>query len=448
MCLGPVGLTRLLRNSVLVGTLAACTPDNDACETAACITDRLVQAAPGEVDAIVDAIPDVLTRVEALGAALTKRPELSERLCRHLPHGISKHRCDVAADRRHLWVPLDSTPDPVVRAGSGPARSGWTNASVPESSWAQEYRPATECRGEIDSASCVWSRAVQAATEGEADAAARWCSGLPRGSVWRADCFFQAAELLVERSGRSQLDAALDFCGGAGSFRGRCAASVMATLAATAPPSTVGDVVRWAPQLMTMHAMRDWFDDPVMRRRTEDRYTAMMVFAAVGKATEASGDALDGLPSQAAVHIRAALSHRLITQQTEATTLEEAMSMVAAALERRVASDRYADVQAPVVADLWPKDREGESHLAAVSYLGHSRRTVANDPETDTAICVLEAAARAHPAWEAVLEEAKEHPDERVRWTAVRLVEQLEARRLGTEAAQWAPEHAVQTRDL
>ena len=59
-----------------------------------------------------------------------------------------------------------------------------------------------------------------------------------------------------------------------------------------------------------------------------------------------------------------------------------------------------------------------------------------------------EAAARAGPSWETVLEEARGHPDERVRWTAVRLVEQLEAHRLGTEAAQWSPTPAAQTHDL
>ena len=448
MCLGPVGLTRLLRNSVLIGTIVACTASEDVCSTAACVTDRILNAAPDDVDAVVEAVPDALTRMEALGAAVTKRPELTKRLCRHFPHGVSKHRCDAAAGRPHLWAAPEADGTPVVRAGSGPARSGWTNASVPESAWAAEYRPAAGCRGELDATACVWGHAVQAATEGDADGAARWCSGMPRGSVWRADCFFQAAELLVERSGRAHLDAALEFCGGAESFRGRCAASVMATLAATAPPSTVGDAVRWAPQLMTMHAMRDWFDDPVMRRRTEDRYTAMMVFSAAGKATEASGDAFDALPSRAAVHIRAALSHRLITRRADAMPLEDAVSMVTASLERRVGSDRYADVQSPVITDLWPKDRDGESHLAAVSYLGHSRRTVANDPETDTAICVLEAAARANPSWDTVLEQAKSHADERVRWTAARLVEQLEAHRLGTEAAQWSPEPAVQTQDL
>jgi hypothetical protein len=87
------------------------------------------------------------------------------------------------------------------------------------------------------------------------------------------------------------------------------------------------------------------------------------------------------------------------------------------------------------VSDLWSQDRAGESHFAAVSYLGQSRRTVAADPQTDIRICVLEAAARVSPPWSAVLEEGQSDPDERVRWTAVRLVEQLEARRLGANSA-------------
>jgi len=219
--------------------------------------------------------------------------------------------------------------------------------------------------------------------------------------------------------------------------------------AAKAPSSEVGDVVEWAPQFMTLRSVRDLFGDPVVRARIEDRYVALMTHASVVYAEELSGDLLDALPPGASPHVRAAISHRLITERSEAVSLNDAVAMVQAALEHRVAVPT-AGLEAPrtEVLDLWPYDREGESHLAAVSYLGHSRRTVANDPERDTAICVLEAAARATPPWQTVLEEAKNHADERVRWTAVRLVEQLEARRLGTETAQWSPEPVEPKPDL
>jgi hypothetical protein len=211
--------------------------------------------------------------------------------------------------------------------------------------------------------------------------------------------------------------------------------------ASKAPASDVGDVVEWAPQFMTLRAVRDLFDDPIVRDRLEDRYLALMTHASVLHAGEVSGDLMGALPPRAAPHVRAAISHRLITEKSEAVSLQEAVVMVQTAMAHRVETPIEVVERARAeVIDLWPHDREGESHLAAVSYLGHSRRTVANDPERDSAICVLEAAARAKPPWQTVLEEAKNHADERVRWTAVRLVEQLEARRLGTESAQWVPE--------
>jgi len=82
-------------------------------------------------------------------------------------------------------------------------------------------------------------------------------------------------------------------------------------------------------------------------------------------------------------------------------------------------------VHLPPVADHWSTDREGEAHLSAASYFGDSRRTVAMDPETDAGICVLEAFARMTPPWIEEIEKASSMSDERLKWTAARLIEQL-----------------------
>ena len=79
------------------------------------------------------------------------------------------------------------------------------------------------------------------------------------------------------------------------------------------------------------------------------------------------------------------------------------------------------------IPDFWPVDRDGEAHFSAISYLGQSRRTLARDPITDIGLCVLEAAARRSPPALDLLRHGASLRDERIRWTAVRLLEQLKA---------------------
>lgn len=452
MCLGRVELTQLLRNSLLFIGLAGCESSNEPCQDTRCFADAAVLAVDEGNDELLDvvgSIPDALTRIAVMSSVITARPQTASQLCDRFPHGISKSRCAAAADRTHLWRVEDEPKGPMVRAGSGPALSAWSNQDFPIIEWTNPVALNGSCSGELDEMACVWANAVHSAREGDASRAAQWCKGMASNSAWRDDCYFQTAEVIVERWGRTHAADAFSLCGASNEYRGQCALELLERFAGKAPSSEVGDVVEWAPQFMTLRAVRDLFDDPVVRARIEDRYVALMTHASVLDAEELSGDFLDALPPDASPHVRAAISYRLITERSEALSLEDAVAMVQGTLEHRVEVPTDG-LERPrnAVVDLWPYDREGESHLAAVSYLGHSRRTVANDPERDTEICVLEAAARAKPPWQTVLEEAKNHADERVRWTAVRLVEQLEARRLGTETAQWVPEPGEPKPDL
>ena len=55
-------------------------------------------------------------------------------------------------------------------------------------------------------------------------------------------------------------------------------------------------------------------------------------------------------------------------------------------------------------------------------YQGPAYRVVAEDPQIDMTLCVLEAAARLETVASALLEEGTTHSDPRVRWTAEHLV--------------------------
>ena len=64
-----------------------------------------------------------------------------------------------------------------------------------------------------------------------------------------------------------------------------------------------------------------------------------------------------------------------------------------------------------------------DAPVPSVSYLGLSRRAVADEVAADLAICMLEAAAM-HPARPpGLLEEGAQHPHSLVRLTAERLID-------------------------
>jgi hypothetical protein len=443
-----VELTRLLRNSVFAAAFAVsvvgCQDAADECASLDCAEASIVASLDQDDAATltaVERIDDALVRIGAMSAAIGERPSKAERLCERFPHGIGKSRCESIAKRPHLWAVAKEASGPTVRAGRGPARSGWANEDVPVSDWKRIKGETKSCSGDVDPAACAWGNARRQARAGDGASAARWCAVMPGQARMKNDCFVQSAEWLTSRWGRARLESAFELCGAAGEFRGMCGERVVASLAAKAPSSAEGGAVAWAPHLMRLRALRSVFDEASAQRRVEDRFWALSAWAAVTKAPGLSGDAMDAWPPNVAAHLRAAITHRLITSRSEAMSLEDAVRLVETVLARRMDSppEERGEQPAGLVKDLWPHDRDGESHLAAVSYLGHSRRTVAKDPIADAAICVLEAAARAEPPWQTVLEEAKSHSDERVRWTAVRLVEQLAAQRLGTEAAQWTP---------
>ena len=132
-------------------------------------------------------------------------------------------------------------------------------------------------------------------------------------------------------------------------------------------------------------------DDPRLREEVLDRFWSSVALHSVYAARGLSGDALDALPLAARGHLRAALALRVVTSAEDDLSITDAQRLVSTVLDRRIDGDGVAvsGLPLPEVIDLWPFDGHGESHIAAASYLGRSRRTVANDPETDLTPSVL-----------------------------------------------------------
>ena len=152
--------------------------------------------------------------------------------------------------------------------------------------------------------------------------------------------------------------------------------------------------------------------------------------ASVAQSHGLSGDALEHIPPSAKPHLYASLAWEAVSRWEGVldfdTLRAQVIDSLSVRLQRATVPAQHTE-QVPF-ADLWPVDRDGEAHLSSISYFGDSRRTFARDVETDVTLSVLEAVARLDPPATHILERARNLPDERVKWTAARLLEQLEVR--------------------
>lgn len=376
---------------------------------------------------------DAVGRIEVVSKLVDADPEGAAPYCSLLPHSISRARCEVAGASEHLWAPPKDL-EAVTRAGRGLGRSELTASAVPMSDWAQVKMPPPS--GVADPQAQAWSQARVMAETGTIEDVAQACAQLRGGERWRHDCFMQAAQLRLKRLGRAGVGESFALCGAAGVFRGACVTRLIDGLAAASPPADVGDPLTWAPVLMRAHDLRALSDDAELHGELLDRFWSRVALHSVYAARGMSGDAMDVIPRAAHPHLRAALAHRVVGSADQELSGRDAGRLIETVLDRRIGGDggEVSGLALPEVTDLWPSDGHGESHIAAVSYMGVSRRTVANDPETDLVLSVLEAAARSAPPKMALIRSAEQHADQRVRWTAARLIEQLGARALAVES--------------
>jgi len=394
---------------------------------------------PAQVLDHLAALSDDLERIRVISALVDAHPEDAQTYCSLLPHGISRRRCEEIDGRDHLWVPMPDGTGGESRAGKGPVRSRWIAGDIETSDLIHTRGQSRDFASEVDPHAMAWGRANMAAELGELEQVAKSCAAIQSGSRWRYDCFYSGAVSYVKAWDRAKLSDAVALCGAAGGFRALCLEDAIEILARRSPPSDIGDPLEWAPVLMRAHDLRDALRGQPVAWDAQDRFWAVVAFHSVSKAQAMSGDALETLPPAAVPHLRAAIAAKVLGTMDEEVGLDEAVGLVTAVLERRAASSTgsVSVLVREEIQDLWRVDRDGESHLAAISYLGGSRRTVAADPETDTRLVVLEAGARKRPVWQGMLADGARDRDQRVRWTAVRLAEQLGAAELGTaEASQ------------
>ena len=436
VCSGLVEWTLPQPSSLVLFGLIGCsaTPDPWDCFDPECRSEALLsewRERPGDAVESISQLPDDVEKIKAIAMLIDHHPGETGALCELLPHGMSKERCVYVNSHPTAWLESGSVGVKKGRAGTGPARSRWSAADFESSDMIAVRSVLGVCQDEIDPHACAWSWAQSHASEGDAELSASMCAAVrsPASATnrWRHFCFLSAAEEHIEHWERARYVDSIRLCGASGALRAICNDGLIEALAVRVPASDVGDERAWMDHLLRARAVAAaWEGDP-MRSEIMDRFWAVSMRASVAKSKGLSGDALDYVPRSSVPHVHASLAWEAVSRWDGPLEYEIVQRRVVDALSLRLnrveGTDEIADHEA--VADLWPVDRDGEAHLSAVSYFGDSRRTVARDIETDVGLCVLEAAARlSSPALE-LLEQARSHPDERLKWTAARLLEQL-----------------------
>ncbi len=362
----------------------------------------------------------------ALVAALTEaHPGETRVLCAALS-GKAKERCETLNSRPHLHV----------TTGEGwrlPFTKVVEEAAI-ASPWPSTHTTSTDCDGAPAENAC-WTAAAQAAAQhGQAAAAAATCQRIEE-EKWRDECYFQSAEAAIRRQADHSLPVervpdAARLCLGSGAYQARCLIHLSHRIGALAPASDTPAEGAWRALLQASAAAQQALapHSEAVSRRLADRTWAVALRNAYSRAQAVTGTPLAILPAAAAPHVRAAAPRALIEESTarrpSLTTLSAAL--LAALHLQGDADGATAPAADQKIRDLWQEQRPSEQDLPWIHYLGDPRRTISDDPDSDAIICLLEASARARPPLLRPLRDGLSHDDERVRWTAVRLLQALD----------------------
>lgn len=399
------------------------------CRDAGCEIDRAEEAWPTDPEGVAAAIaahPVVEARIALVGALIANHPGETGALCPVLPPGDAQNRCAQMNERPHLWQETRQAAPTGARPGGGPSSNEVAPVSPIRTPLAEVPPAEHACADAPDRSACLTAAAQAAAAQLQGRAAAGQCQNIPAGR-WRGECFFQAAEAALRSRGPHGYGDAVELCAAAVPFAQNCHSHALMLLADLAPAADHVDPRVWEPIVLGARSIATaWsWRDPYMAEIAADRLWSEATGRAYAGAHTVTGDPLDALPEAAHRHVRAAAVRALVSQQGAAShDLAGWVAHAAEALaQRSTHRPQRGDTPFRSAPELWPTDLDGEDGIPATAYLGTARRTYADDPAVDLAICVLEAAARTPPVHAPLLEEGRSHPDERVRWTARRLAE-------------------------
>lgn len=408
------------------------------CATAQCRQDRVIaawQTDRQQVQGLLDGLPDTVERVAAVSKLVDLYPAEVGPLCDGLPEGPSKDRCRRASTRSHLHVDKPMALFPSPSSETQPSyfaafQRRYATQLKRDSPLSAVAASAGACESSPDMSACLLSGALQRALDKDVQGAAALCNAMPLSGNppgrWRSECFFGAAENRLKVDRAAGYADAIDLCAAAELYSPFCIKHLLDVMSRSAPASDVSDAQGWAQVLRSDQAIQDvWAGAEVMPAMRSGLW-AVALSMSVDSAQTVTGDALEFIPQDMVVHLRAAVAARLLADQgVGAQDLDGWVSQVQSALTKRSGRRRGgpSPMEFQAVGELWPRSGAQEAGLSIIPYRGTARRVVVQAPEADIAICVLEAAARMNPVPRALLTSGQKHADPAVQWTAGQLLE-------------------------
>lgn len=401
-------------------------------------------------------LDDPLEQVAVIEAVSEAWPGETGPLCRTLPPGAARSRCERINMRPHL----------AARGGAGQGGSGGpTTPSAVDSSaavvqdpgmtllipskaaafatspWESTPPAKLSCPDGTPDHTCRVQAAEKAGRQGQAEAAAAACMGIEAGQ-WRQECFFDAAEAAAGEGGDTAAKTAATLCEGSGDFLANCLAHTAMGLAAAAPTANASAQGSWIRVIGGARGVQDALrdQDADLAARVAERVWSEATLRAYLGVSEVTGDPLTQLPEVAWPHVRAAAAWQLVALAgPQSWTLEQWTTRLHDALGKhnfRPVQGRPSADRGVSVGNLWAQLMPGEEVFHAILYLGQARRVVASDADSDEIVCLLEALARRPELSAQPLFDALDSPSPEVRWTAARLLQAVD--RSGTASARLA----------
>jgi hypothetical protein len=394
------------------------------------------EADPTGVATLVSNEPNRILRTAMILGLTERHPGETVALCDRLESVKDKRYCQGLNARPHLRAAVeDEAPASAGRSLAGPTLfiDRIARATLP-APMAKGPVAKAECVAGQSAAACRTKHAMEYAAAGQLDVVGMMCRGVDEG-MWRDECFFTAADHLYPGGGLLRvtpelLSHYLSLCLEAGDFRARCVSHLYTALARDAPAlDQRGAAARWQhlDVLGKAAAARLNEVDGALGDGFEDRLWAEALFRAVQQSQGGANQGLAVLPEVAVPHLRAALTlRRILLTGGAAPTLDVAVTAVQDEIDGRIpqAGGRLEESFTP--RDFWEEVLSSERGLAWRHYTGDRRRAGGADAREDIAICVLEAAAQARPPVKPLLIDGLSAPSEAVRWTAVRLLAELD----------------------
>ncbi|MBN1335675.1 MAG: hypothetical protein JXB39_06915, partial [Deltaproteobacteria bacterium] len=198
------------------------------------VLSRLESEPQSALDAIL-VVPDGVERSLLVGVVVDRHPEMSGFLCDKLAPGADREIACDTTDRPHIWARL-GPPGPILpRPGGGPSSTTLVpSVSFGPSPFPLEPLDGHPCAGRLDGVTCLLAQARQSAAVGDTQRATRACMTIA-SDRWRAECFFQVAEVASDDRSPSQYGEPIRLCALSGPFSPQCFAHLAMKPALLAP---------------------------------------------------------------------------------------------------------------------------------------------------------------------------------------------------------------------